>query len=494
MNDQKQELATVADPPAIRALRENLQRQSARFENLLPSIMRPEELFSIAVAAVSKTPRLLECTQESLVKSLTDAARLGLRPDGLLSEGWLVPRWNRSLRRYEAQFQTGYRGLEMLMRRAGARKVETRIVYEGEPFRVTYGFAPNIEHEPRFDIERTDERITHFYAWAVQGNGEIVFEVMTAAEVWKIRDTHGPRDKDGKLTGPWITDAPEMGRKTALRRLAKHAELSTEAKEILGSEDADLDVKIEPIEPKALPETKRSKGSDRLRKRLTSKEPEPAKEPAAEEKQDAEEEPTEPAAEEPTEDQADGSREADGAADDEAGPDAEAVDGEYVETKAGHKADGETGEIVEAAADDEPEELSEDELMAAITELTGGEEIAPDEPADDEPAPEPEGEIADGLYIGAVTFPAAGEKYDGKLKTYPDGKQRTYFGLKWPGGELLVVAVDDVAKSLFKSNRFTLADGQRVKVAGKKHEPKSGAFKGRTLLDAGAIETWAPKK
>jgi hypothetical protein len=88
-----------------------------------------------------------------------------------------------------------------------------------------------------------------------------------------------------------------------------------------------------------------------------------------------------------------------------------------------------------------------------------------------------------------VALEAAGEKYDGLLKTYPDGKKRTYFGLKWPAGELLIVAVADVAEQLFRGGKFTLREGQRVKIAGKAYKPTTGAFKGRSLIAVDALET-----
>lgn len=467
----------VSDPPAVRALRENLARQAARFENVLPSVMTPEELFSVAVGAVMKTPLLLQCSQESLVNSLMQAARLGLRPDGLLSEGWLIPRYNRHTKGYEASFQTGYRGLEMLMRRAGARKIVTRLVYEGEPFSVAYGFDERIDHVPMMgpEFDRSDERVTHAYAWMTDVNGEHSFEVMTKAELDTVRDQHGARNRDGKLTGPWVSDPGEMRRKTVLRRLAKHSELSTEAKEVLGSEDAS-----EPIEATVEPVTKaapRRIGTKRLREKL---------EAAKKEESDAEEaigeETPEPAGEE------DGSGQADGAADEPKEEDQPAVkteadpltpDGEPIA-----EAEALEGEYTEAT-----EHTPTDEEILAVT---GGEFIEePATEATDEAAPEGdlEGEVSPGIYIGRVSFPAAGEKYDGQLKTYPDGKKRTYFGLAWPGGELLIVAVAELAEELFKGGKFTLHAGQRVKINGKAYKPTTGAFKGRQLIAVETMET-----
>ena len=68
---------------------------------------------------VYRTPKLQECTRDSIFSSILQASELGLDLSPPMGEGYLIPRWNGRAKVLECQFQPGYRGLVALARRSG---------------------------------------------------------------------------------------------------------------------------------------------------------------------------------------------------------------------------------------------------------------------------------------------------------------------------------------------------------------------------------------
>ena len=213
-------------------------REDAIVATLAPSISK-DRFISVALQAITRSPRLLECTPVSIVKALRDAAELGLEPSGLLGSAYLVPYKNRQTQRYEAQLIPGYRGLIDLARRSGEVKtVEARVVRERDDFDFAYGSDQFLRHHPWMNLRGDTEKIENvddntgevttltrlldagpyvaFYALARLTSGEVQFDVMSKAEVDAIRKRSKAADD-----GPWVTDYVEMGRKTPTRRLLK---------------------------------------------------------------------------------------------------------------------------------------------------------------------------------------------------------------------------------------------------------------------------------
>jgi recombination protein RecT len=205
----------------------------------LPRNITPERLARIVLSAVQRTPKLLECDQKSFLSCVMACAALGLEPDGLLGQAYLIPFAGKCV------LIPGYQGLMKLARQSGEiASIDAHPVRHGDKFSFRYGADPHIEHVPGerpFTVENGSAKwqddwrpgpITHFYAVAKMRDGAVAFVVMPTWEVDQIRDSsqgYLSAVKFNKVEdSPWTTDYDRMGCKTAIRRLCKYLPASVE--------------------------------------------------------------------------------------------------------------------------------------------------------------------------------------------------------------------------------------------------------------------------
>lgn len=183
----------------------------------------PDRFLRVALTELRRNPRLLNAEPASILGGLMLAAQLGLELGSTLGHCWLVPHRNTRNRTTEAVFVLGYRGIISLARRSGEiESIEARCVHKLDRFRVRYGIADRLEHEP--SLAAHPGPVIAVYALARYRGGGHTFIVLTPAEI----DTYRRRSKTGK-EGPWNTDWEAMAAKTAVRRLAAYLPLTVEA-------------------------------------------------------------------------------------------------------------------------------------------------------------------------------------------------------------------------------------------------------------------------
>lgn len=238
---------------------------------LLPKHVSAERLTRIALAAISRNPTLMKCSQASLLASLLDAGKLGLEASGPLGEGYLVPYFNSNKKEYEAQFQPGYRGLVTLARRSGVLKeIDARVVHENDFILVEYGIHKKLEHRPVLSGD-PGKIVAAYVIFHLEGGG-VQFDIMTLAEINAIRARSKAKD-----SGPWVTDFEEMAKKTVIKRGLKLVPLSVELAEAIEADNRveyDLDLSPEPSTPPIAPprEKEEKKSEKRERKEEMKKE------------------------------------------------------------------------------------------------------------------------------------------------------------------------------------------------------------------------------
>lgn len=220
-------------PQGVQTPADRMGALKAALEKSLPNIravaarhLTPERLVKVVLGAASRNPTILECTPLSVVKSVLQAAELGLEPGSSLGEFWLVPYKNTKTGQREAQGIPGYRGLISLARRTGEiSNLYAEAVYEADSFDCELGLEPKLVHRPAWDAEgREDAKKVRFvYAVARFKDGSFQFVVLSRKEIEALR-----RRSKASDSGPWVTDWVEMAKKTAIRRLSKYLPMSVE--------------------------------------------------------------------------------------------------------------------------------------------------------------------------------------------------------------------------------------------------------------------------
>lgn len=285
-SNRQQQGGTTAGKLPVRTLRdiaEFLERVKPRMEAALPRHLTADRLIKVALTAISRNPRVLECTPESLALALMEVGQLGLEPHGPLGHAYLVPYRNKRTGRYEVQFQPGYRGLMELARRSGCvDAIEAHVVYEGDDFYYERGLQPKLVHKPCLDPEERGElRYVYAIAWPRSGS-MAMWEVMSRKEIEAARRMSQSGDD-----GAWVNHYDSMARKTVIKRLCKYLPQSPELAVAIAKDDsleAGEPVSLAALEPDygepPEPEAPQPKSMTRAVKARLSAPAEPAPEPA----------------------------------------------------------------------------------------------------------------------------------------------------------------------------------------------------------------------
>lgn len=216
---KRQGAVSVKDMAPKDQVKHLLEQNKTAIASAIPRHMNAERLMKVAQTAITTTPALLECYVPTLLGGIVQCAQMGLEPNTVLGHAYLVPFFNNKKNRKDAQVIIGYKGLIDLARRSGnVTSLAAHAVRKGDTFEFEYGLTEKLRHVP---AEGERGEITHFYAVAHMKDGGHAFEVMTKAQVEKIR----AGTKGNKV---WSDHFEEMGRKTVIRRLAKFLPLSVE--------------------------------------------------------------------------------------------------------------------------------------------------------------------------------------------------------------------------------------------------------------------------
>lgn len=207
-----------------------------QFAAALPDHLSPERFARIALTALTRTPKLAECTQESLMRCLLDLSALGLEPDGRRAH--LIP--------YKDQCTLilDWKGLAELAMRSGIiAKLHADVVCENDEF--DYNLGEVVSHKINFRQPRGEMYAA--YAMAVTKEGPVFVAVLNKDEIDSVmKRSQGYKSAiQYNKTHPWITDYNEMAKKTAFRRLSKWLPLSAEFRDAVDKDDD-----LPPLEPR----------------------------------------------------------------------------------------------------------------------------------------------------------------------------------------------------------------------------------------------------
>lgn len=210
---------------AIQDFKQTLEKQTPQFAMALPPQISAERFQRTVLTAVQKNPKLLQCDRPSLWAACMQAASEGLMPNGI--EAAIVPFKD------QAQFMPMIAGILKKIRNSGdIISICVELVYEGEPFEYYVDSeGKHIKHTPNvFGI--SSGTLLGAYAIAISKDGGRYIEVMSAAEIEKVRSVS--RSKD---SGPWRDWYEEMVKKTVIRRLSKLLPMSTDVLDLIRGDD-----------------------------------------------------------------------------------------------------------------------------------------------------------------------------------------------------------------------------------------------------------------
>lgn len=201
-------------------IEQNLDAITPQLEEVLRGGMPVARLKRTVMVSMEKTPKLLQCSKQSILQSAMSAGVLGLEVDGVTGQAFLVPFGGK------AQLIIGYKGYNTMAARS-RYSISGDVVCENDAFRYVQGTAPLIDHMPA-----SDNRGRVIGAWAVASHKDMppVPSYLNLQELMAVKaKSPGAKKKDS----PWNDGGPDGGigyaamcSKTAKRRLARSMPLN----------------------------------------------------------------------------------------------------------------------------------------------------------------------------------------------------------------------------------------------------------------------------
>lgn len=231
---QKQESTALqtGSKTTVETIKSMIKDRGSMILSLLPNQTDIDKVVSRYALQFIKTPKLLECTKESLIMTIYAGASTGLNPDPQMQEFYMIPFKNGQGGFLQCQFIIGYRGLMKLIRNEpSVTYLDAQGIYENDTFKHVQGSSNHIEHHWKIGTPRG--KFIGAYAICKVQNGQQYVRVMDKEEIDKIKAT-------SKSKNFWDAHYDQMAIKTVVRRLAKNLpmELTNQTRQALAADDA----------------------------------------------------------------------------------------------------------------------------------------------------------------------------------------------------------------------------------------------------------------
>lgn len=208
-----------------------IKTMEPEIKKALPSVITPERFTRMVFTALSSTPKLQQCTPQSFLGAMMQAAQLGLEPNTPIGQAYLIPYKNKGIQ--ECQFQLGYKGLIDLAYRSGEIKdIQAHEVYENDAFEYEFGLEPKLKHIP---AAHDRGEIVMYYAVFHMVNGGYGFEVMSKEDI--INHAKKTSQSYDSSYSPWAKYFDEMSKKTVIKKCLKYAPIKTDFVRALSSDE-----------------------------------------------------------------------------------------------------------------------------------------------------------------------------------------------------------------------------------------------------------------
>jgi len=218
----------------LKGLLMSMQGQIAK---ALPSVLTPERYTRMVMTALSTNPQLQQCTPESFLGAVMQAAQLGVEPNTPLGQAYLIPFRNKG--RLEVQFQLGYKAyLDLAYRSGEVTIIDAQAVHKNDEFEYEYGLDPKLKFKPAL----TDRgEVIAYYAMFKTKMGGFNFIVMSKEDI--VNHAKQYSQSFGSSFSPWKSNFDSMAKKTVLKQVLKYAPLKSEfAKNLAADETIKTDI------------------------------------------------------------------------------------------------------------------------------------------------------------------------------------------------------------------------------------------------------------
>src|SRR5574337_877017 len=210
----------------------------------------PERFLRLAINAVRKTPKLAECDPQSVLGAFMASAALGLEPNTVQQQAFLIPydkrgklpdgRWG--VVGTDCQFQVGYRGFITLAHRSPhIKSIQAEAIHEGDLFDHLMGSESFLKYRKAL---RDRGALTGSFCYTRLESGVELATVLPLEEIEKIRarsetynalvrgvdNASDPKARAKALQKleetPWVMWADDMAAKSAIKKHAKQLPLA----------------------------------------------------------------------------------------------------------------------------------------------------------------------------------------------------------------------------------------------------------------------------
>jgi phage RecT family recombinase len=178
-----------------------LETQDAR--KRISPVLRSGETFNWLTAAVReefiKTPKLLECTDESITAAVVKIQRWGLE---IGDTAYLVPFRDTRNDRWVCTAVRSYIGdIQLLIGNGVARRVDAKCVYKNEVFHYEEGLNPRLEHHPLAPSQRGEMIGAWATVWLTYTHAKSTF--LFLEEIDSVRKEKSVQWKSGPCPDWW---------------------------------------------------------------------------------------------------------------------------------------------------------------------------------------------------------------------------------------------------------------------------------------------------
>jgi recombination protein RecT len=188
-----------------------LDSHASDFEEVATAHLQPERLTRVFLSELKRTPKLKDCSPDSLMMSLVLCSQLGLEPSSPVGHIYLIP-YGKTCTPI-----IGYKGMMELIRRVGTvKQIEARVFSQADldEGRVRLSIYPAVAEDTRWATDTPWRDIVGGYCVVEMDDGKRFLETCTKAEIEDRKRRSGAGN-----SGPWKTDPVAMAEKCAVRKL-----------------------------------------------------------------------------------------------------------------------------------------------------------------------------------------------------------------------------------------------------------------------------------